>query len=179
MSKTTKIDGSLLIKQTSEPSNPQPGQLWNDNGTLKQFKDGIFKTVLGIEKKDKYQKKFLSSNVTSAGAVTDLDFSNLKIGQTYEIRCSARIDVTGTGEDLFLDFTHNGSIVLRIGTVIGSGAGPSTAFGQSNIFTATASTVTASISIYSGSPVLGGNGTDASTFATLIERNDLQEVSEF
>jgi hypothetical protein len=135
---------------------------------------------LGVEPQNKFQTKFLTADVTSATTVPALDFSGLTVGKTYKLTVSPMINVAGSSEDLVLSFTHNSTVILTAGlNMPNSTLGPTLEFGRSRIFTATASTISAEVTTYSGSPILRGDATALETYATIEELNNYQEVTSF
>lgn len=129
---------------------------------------------LNDNKTVKCQTKILSADFSnSTASIPDLSFSNLTIGKKYKLTGTALFRVDDSGE-VRLEFEHNGSILTktRLNTVAGGSGLTQYAFTSKELWTATATTVTANGISGSTSRAIFGNGTLDETFATLCELPD-------
>jgi len=148
-------------------------------------------SVRGTVKKNRWQRKVLSADVSAAtfdmsttSGNSDFKFTGLTIGQHYELKLNFRQFITAgdafLGIDVF-NLTSPSSSDTRL-FVIGDGnegsslAGPTTS--GSVIFKATSSDIRIGLSsLDSGSYIVGGldNNSSVNSSMTLIERNDLED----
>lgn len=122
--------------------------------------------------KTECQRKFLTADVTSDGAISDLQFNNLEIGKKYETCTRTRVACPSAVDNVDLNTDHNGSRIIQ------NTNGCSTASGivQKRYicvkFTASSTTLTNTASSISAGNRIEGNGTLDETYATLCELPD-------
>ena len=144
---------------------------WIDITKIGELPDVIqpnFKTV---------QTKFLSTNTSSSGDISNLQFDNLEVGVWYELKGQVKItsfDNSTTGVTY-----RSGS--SGTGTIYGETALLATAGDQqvqanlpvNHVFNADSTTLYVN---KFGSKIIDGDGTKKETFLQLIKRKDLTEV---
>lgn len=136
----------------------------------------------GLVKKGKFQTKYLSSDITASGTVTDLTFNNLVVGNVYEVSLTAFFNLTGTSatESVFTQITHN-SAVLGTARHRNDGQSDDSASAQSIVvkFVAVATTLTFVFS-EAGTGNMSGDGSGNETFAQLTDiTSQCEETTDF
>jgi hypothetical protein len=126
---------------------------------------------------DEFQNKKLTADKTSDGTMTDLTFSNLTIGQEYEIFLQARI-VANTGDFVGVNVVHNATTIASVGFTAESGGAQEVTPSTKRKFTAAATTVTFSAVSVGASSYIGGNNTYVETWAE-ITKITANEVSSY
>jgi hypothetical protein len=132
----------------------------------------------------KTQTKYLSADwdsTDSNGVSGDLDFSNLTIGQWYEIQLYTRATVpSGNVDNLTLRGSHDGSsLIQNAHALYFNSGGPVEKNYTSKKFKATATTLTFSASSIGTGSTFDGNDTTSETHAVLTEIPPLQETTEW
>lgn len=126
----------------------------------------------------KYQKKTLTTNITS-GNVADLAFNNLEPGKTYRLSVKASGYLENNNwRDVSLNMAHNGANILRLrGGSASTGNGLPWGDGGSVVFTATATTITATFvsANVSGTTYVEANA----TFAILEELPNHEQTTRW
>ena len=139
-----------------------------NNVDLKAFGDKLvnldkrFDTTqnLSVYTKTKWQKKTLTSTINTNGAVvSEFAYNNLVIGKSYQLRCHAIFSLPPSGfTDASVNFNHNSSSVLSLrANATQTGNTHAFTFGDSNIFVATATTITASFANNLGGAIATGS----------------------
>ena len=138
----------------------------------------------------KRQMKTLSTDITSNNSnVSDLGFSNLVVGNVYQINYSLVLRATGSEGSLRVIVTNGATNIIGImridnnpsGTIYSGGAN----YGiQATLsippFVATDSNITASTSLFVSGAVLVGDGSNAESHAVIYELpTTLAETTEF
>lgn len=125
--------------------------------------------------KNRWQKKVMSTDITTDTTITELGFSNLEVGKHYEIKLNLTNIAAQDDSAAVVRINHDGNILTELG--MGNGAAEVTdkasagRAGVSVIFKATATTLTfTTTSINAGSRIEAENSS-----AILIERNDLED----
>lgn len=69
----------------------------------------------GVREANVIERKILSANVTTTGAITEIGWDDLVIGKTYEVRAqfTLRNDVGVSDADIRVDANHNGGNLAR------------------------------------------------------------------
>lgn len=121
-----------------------------------------------LDHKDvKYQRKFLSSNITgNGGSQTALTFNNLIIGRTYKVHGRASVNQNSTGNNYNVEL-HDGSNTIQGGSssIINPGVTGTQSHQFTEIFVAATTTLNLRVggldspSIIIGSPSGGDNAT--------------------
>lgn len=135
-------------------------------------------TVEGVVKKNRYQTKVLTSNVT-ANATTIFTFSNLEIGRLYKVSLSVTSVRGAAASKALIEIKHN-SIDLGYAGFDTGGSHPverASGFYVERVFQATSTTVTAVTSI-SGTGTIVGSSTP-NTFMTLEELNNYESTTDW
>lgn len=130
--------------------------------------------------KDKYQVKFLSSDITANG--TFITFNNLVIGKTYEINYNYFLTIDGASGAAGSTINHDGTVIAYAWVNLDTtGAARGDRSGITTVkFTATASTVSIdAVNLQAATDTILGNGTLAETHASITELNNIEEVSGF
>ncbi len=142
-------------------------------------------TTLGTVKKNKWQRKDLTSNFTTASSAF-ITFNNLVVGKTYELSGQVGMYVNVGAADVAADFNieHDGNQLAsttQMSRQTDSTSGELLTSPISVIFTATATTVTLeSSSSIGANSYIAGDASYKRTFAILTERNDLEaETTDF
>jgi len=117
------------------------------------------------ESKTKWQTKYLSSDFTSNGVISDLTFNNLEIGKTYRLNLKLS-QVTG-GSQYYIDAKNGAAIICRADIPAASYQKRLNVINQ--IFMATATDVTFTAGSYDGGEIIYGDGGKYNTNATLEE----------
>ena len=118
-----------------------------------------------------YQTKYLSSDQTTDGTMSDLTFSNLTIGKCYKIDGGqANFGALASNDTVRIDFKHNSNTIHTVAvTGVGSvGASANIPF-NSAPFTATATTLTVEAASITSTSEIRGNNSKAETHVTLRE----------
>jgi hypothetical protein len=135
-------------------------------------------TIKGIE--DRCQTKFLSSDVSTDGVISDLAFSNLTIGKLYSIKGVAAFDNLAVNDAVELIVNHDGGVVAKA-VATGNGSAGAT-FHQSISgvdFTATATTLITTANSLTSPSDIRGNSTVGSTHIQLCELGNTVTTTEF
>jgi hypothetical protein len=125
--------------------------------------------------------KFLSSDVTVDGVMSDLTFSNLEIGQSYEVRLFTKMGIgANTVDNINVLIKHNGANIgiVEFGTDVDSGTVNNTNTKVTE-FVAEASTVTFQANSIGGTARIYGNGTLIETHARLKEIEPIRETNKW
>lgn len=131
--------------------------------------------------KNLVQTKFLSADVTSDGAISDLTFSNLTVGKWYEVTGLIRTLVNSGASDaaISVDVTHDSSVIKRVNYSAPATGTGGVSLDPGVIFQATQTTLTFVTTSASANSLIRGNGAGDETFIQLEERNDLRETDKF
>jgi len=124
--------------------------------------------------KTKCQTKFLQSNIVATGYLSELQFDNLTLGKTYNIRLHHSSSWTSTGVSLSRIILEDSSVSEISRSGIGGQHNSGNQVQNIGIdvdWVATTGTVKFNLSALTAANVLG-NGTGAHTFATLCELPD-------
>lgn len=150
----------------------------------KQRLDAIIEATanaLGLVRKNKKQRKLLTSDVTSDGSVSDLQFNNLVVGKEYRVGGSVLFQkASGGGDNIDLQFAADSGSSIRYGQVTGQvDVGQVYRISPNIVFTATSTTMyCVAASIDAGSSIGGANNT-AETYITLEELNNTEPTTDF
>lgn len=139
-------------------------------------------TQSGLVKKNRIQKKVLTSNYTTTGTntVSALSFNNLTVGKTYRISASVWLDAgAGTSATELCRFRilHNSNILMGINFRLDGRPNDIMEFtaGNTNVFTATATTLVAEVTLLGTSLTLSGSATNEYNYVILeeLETNEI------
>lgn len=172
---------SQNVLTKSSASNPSDNDLdYNITCVFQgsQYKEP--KAFIGDVPVNYFQTKYLTSLIdTATNPVTDLTFNNLVIGKVYKIEFQASLGGTSSGV-AELRALHDGNVVANREFDGDSAQKTLQAAGSSGTFTATATTLTFQFVTNNAPNIdLEGDGTGATTFATLTELNHTQETTRF
>lgn len=123
--------------------------------------------VTQIDATNAITTKYLSSNVSTTGVMTDLTFSNLVVGKLYRVNLQAAMDVNGSADSGKVSVLHNGNTIGRVSVDAPTG-GTGIQSGLTLDFVAEASTLTF-VFDEGTNATLVGNGAASETFAQLID----------
>jgi hypothetical protein len=119
----------------------------------------------------RWDTRQLTADITSDSSdITDLKFSNLKIGKTYRITYNAYAALVTTDAVITTDVQNNGVTVLHIRLNGDTGSSQTVTSNASNIFVAAATTLVFSVAGIV-TAVLRGNSDFVETYAVLEELN--------
>lgn len=130
------------------------------------------------ESKTKYQKKFLTANVTTSAAVTDLSFNNLELGKTYRLTARMQGEFTANNGTTQLLWTNDGNTVGKVSYFSNEVITASITLSNSFVFIATSTTLVCN-SLAAGTYLIAGNNTSDETFAMLEELPLHEQTSQW
>jgi hypothetical protein len=114
----------------------------------------------------KYARKFLSSDKKSDGVMADLTYSNLTIGKQYKYTCKFFMKVNDGAADVTVqaDVTHDSVIIDSLEFFVRGGTlSESSHISSSDVFTATATTLTFVAAGASANSYIGGGTVETHT----------------
>jgi len=127
----------------------------------------------------KTQIKYLTADITTNTTMSDLTFSNLVVGQWYEVDLHGRAALTAaTTDNVDINIEHDGSKVARQIIPL-SFNGAADLRHTSAVFQATTTTLTFVSASVGGSSVINGNSSKDETWAQLKEIEPLVETTEW
>jgi hypothetical protein len=126
-----------------------------------------------VDSKDKWQVKVLASNFAANGVITGLTYSNLVVGKTYGIILT--VNRLGTSSSFLLTCDNGSQVVFRSDTRPAST--DLNGIEGVSVFTATATTLTFTMSSFDSGETIVGNGTRNGTFAILIEEPNIEPTT--
>jgi len=137
-------------------------------------------TQSGLVNKSRYQKKAVTSNVTTPSSGTLLTFNNLVVGNTYRAFAQSWIENGVSDDSVRLFIEHNSSSISEINL----GGAPtsdnvSVTMATEVIFVAAATTVLLKYSSLDSTAVIVGNAGGTYTFMTLEELGDYEVTTAF
>lgn len=150
------------------------GSYYDRNATVKLIKNkekyNKSQTIIGKVVNRKCQTKYLTTNITSTGIMSDLTFNNLIIGKKYSIKGQAYI-LASTAVNIL-----NGAIIVGGIRIMSSGSYEKIVNPNTGTFTATNSVVTFNKIL--GNTLYGDNS-KSTTFMELCEENGTLDTTEF
>jgi hypothetical protein len=130
--------------------------------------------------KTKWQRKVLSSNVTSAGILDDLGFSGLTIGNTYKLSGFFMFHVIpGSGSAIHIDIKDGASTLQRAVYMVNNDSDESKSLSFSHIFTAATAQVFLDVVTWAGGGEISGGLANNITHTILEELPNHVETNEW
>ena len=128
----------------------------------------------GVREANTFDLKPLTSNITNLNTTLGAMTHTVEIGKKYSIRGMFAANITSGTDNLTLSVTHDGNILCQPALTLGfSGSFGSIGF-ETDVFTATATTVTfVTASVGPNTTILGNGTTGQSTWSSIELHNDL------
>jgi hypothetical protein len=116
---TNKLTISGFAEMARSVQTYVSGQLQN-NSNIQDLTERISQTIVNddliiVDTNYSFQTKYLNGSISSNGGITDLEFNDLTIGDTYRLSSTVSINSNGTASDkIKVNYYHDGNKIAAV-----------------------------------------------------------------